>query len=125
MKPWTDEDVAELRRLRARGESFGVIAKRLRRSRNAVLGKADRLGIRPQSAGGSVRAVPAAPVFGGRRPLRDYQSCWRDHHADARDLDVLAHLAAGATPESILAACPKLRQAHLAALVRELETVDV
>lgn len=123
MKPWTDEDIAELRRLRARGESFGVIAKRLRRGRNACIGKARRLGIDSQSAGGSVRAVPAAPVFGGRRPLRDYQSFWRDHHADARDLDVLALLAAGATPESILTACPKLRSAHLAELVRELEIV--
>ena len=123
MKPWTDEDIAELRRLRAKGESFGVIAFRLRRGRNACIGKARRLGMEPQSPGGLGRAVPAAPVFAGRRMLRDYQTTWRNHHADARDLDVLAHLAAGATPESILAGFPKLRSAHLADLVRELEAV--
>jgi len=42
---WTDEKVATLKRMRADGDSFGVIGKELGCSRNACIGKAAREGI--------------------------------------------------------------------------------
>ncbi len=45
MKPWTPEDVAVLREGAAAGLSFAQVAAGLGRSRGAVAGKADRLGV--------------------------------------------------------------------------------
>lgn len=66
--PWTEERVLELRRLIADRLPFSRIAARLKMSRNAVIGKARRLGI----------AVPAKPPDRGPN-LRSIMSClfWR------------------------------------------------
>lgn len=51
---WTDEAIADLRRMKAEGKSFSEIATALRGpSRNACIGKATRLGI--------VSAKPSSP----------------------------------------------------------------
>lgn len=42
--PWTEEDVEQLKTLRASGASASDIGRAIRRSRNAILGKARRLG---------------------------------------------------------------------------------
>jgi GcrA cell cycle regulator len=42
---WTTERETELRRMRAEGQSAGMIARELGVSRNAVCGKIDRLGL--------------------------------------------------------------------------------
>ncbi len=58
---WTEERVAELKKLWAEGHSASQIAKRLGSvTRNAVIGKVHRLGL-------SGRATPSRPV---KRPPR-------------------------------------------------------
>ncbi len=45
-QPWTDEDDAELKSLAMQGLSAGVIGKEMKVTRNAVIGRAHRLGVR-------------------------------------------------------------------------------
>jgi GcrA cell cycle regulator len=45
MAVWTDDRIEELKRRWGEGESFAVIATKLRVSRNAAIGKAHRLGL--------------------------------------------------------------------------------
>lgn len=54
--PWTAADIATLKALRSCGVSFRKIAERLGRTRNAIIGKANRLKL-PQ-----LRAVPPRPT---------------------------------------------------------------
>lgn len=42
---WTDERVALLKELHGKGHSFSMIARELGTTRNAVIAKADRLGL--------------------------------------------------------------------------------
>src|SRR3990167_410581 len=42
---WTPQEDAILKKMRADGVSFGVIAKRIGRPRNALIGRAHRLGL--------------------------------------------------------------------------------
>lgn|SRR3990167_9965432 len=42
---WTPQEDAILKKMRADGVSFGVIAKRIGRPRNALIGRANRLGL--------------------------------------------------------------------------------
>jgi hypothetical protein len=58
---WTDERVERLLDFRRRGMTGGEIALALGVSRNAVIGKLDRLNI-----GGGMHAKPSAPAFGHR-----------------------------------------------------------
>lgn len=44
-RSWTAEQDAMLRRLRKDGYSFGVIASKLKKSRNACIGRANRIGV--------------------------------------------------------------------------------
>lgn len=80
---WTDESVESLRRMIGEGMSMAQIAKALGcSSRNAVIGKAHRLGItgggavthakqdKPQKPAKAPKAVPATPHGGGKRDLR-------------------------------------------------------
>ncbi len=55
---WTAERIAWLKRRHGEGVSFGVIARELDLTRNAVIGKAMRIGLR----GDGVRRAPSAPV---------------------------------------------------------------
>lgn len=56
---WSEERVGELRRLVERGDSARIIAAQLGCSRNAVVGKAQRLGLR-------LKGVSSNPAGGGR-----------------------------------------------------------
>ncbi len=69
---WTDERIGDLRRLWAQGLSASQIAKRLGNeiTRNAVIGKAHRLGLasRPSPIQGEPRPRAAAPPPPPPRP---------------------------------------------------------
>lgn len=68
---WTDTDIAMLQRLWKDGHSASEIGKRMRRSRNAVMGKIHRLAIQ-EAAGGKavkpVRATQQRPPVPPRKP---------------------------------------------------------
>jgi len=79
--PWTDDRVAELRERWAKGDSAGVIGKAMGLSRNAIVGKAYRLGLttpghRRLQTGENLRpkpvVVPAKPKarVAARRSVR-------------------------------------------------------
>ena len=65
--PWTDDLVLRLRKLWTEGQPASEIARRLRRSKNAVVAKADRIGLpgRPspirQASAQTPRAQPLPP----------------------------------------------------------------
>lgn len=64
---WTEEKTALLRQLWEAGQSASEIAKRLGDvSRNAVIGKAHRLGLAARPSPIRARAEVAAPVVTGR-----------------------------------------------------------
>lgn len=65
--PWTDNDVERLRRLWDEGHSGGVIAREFGISRNAVIGKAYRLGL-PQRT--TLVRNKTTTVFAERSPWR-------------------------------------------------------
>jgi GcrA cell cycle regulator len=71
--PWTAKRVAELRRLMTDGLSFSRIAARLKISRNAVIGKARRLGVaQPAKSSRQGSSIAVREVCQARhsRPLR-------------------------------------------------------
>jgi GcrA cell cycle regulator len=59
--PWTAERETELRRMRADGASAGVIAKAMGVTRNAVIGKAMRLGLARKVSTASKLRLPRPP----------------------------------------------------------------
>jgi len=64
---WTEETIEALRRLASEGRSASVIAAALgATSRNAVIGKANRIGIKLNGGGNS--AAPRKPREGAGRP---------------------------------------------------------
>ncbi|PZR88379.1 MAG: hypothetical protein DI537_23870 [Stutzerimonas stutzeri] len=69
---WTDDKIAQLRRLHAEGNSFSQIALELGcRSRSAVIGKAHRLGLKSASRSeGKAASIPplSAPAKQNIRP---------------------------------------------------------
>ena len=66
---WTDEAVELLKRLAVEGLSAARIAAALgAKSRNAVIGKANRIGIKLNGDGRASARVPPAAAAGGRRP---------------------------------------------------------
>lgn len=72
---WTAEQTAELERMWREGASAGVISSATGRSRNAVVGKADRMGL-PHRASQSV--LLSGPPRGGPRrysPRPRVQAC--------------------------------------------------
>lgn len=58
---WTDTAVAELRRLNADGLSASQVGKRLGCSRNAVIGKLHRIGIRSERPASRPRVIKTCP----------------------------------------------------------------
>jgi GcrA cell cycle regulator len=60
-EPWTEEEDATLRRLWAGGDTAGVIAQRMGRKRNGVIGRAHRLCL-------PSRPSPIKGVVGERKP---------------------------------------------------------
>jgi GcrA cell cycle regulator len=56
---WTDTDISMLQRLWKEGHSASEIGKRMRRSRNAVMGKIHRLAVQ-EAAGGKLVKAPRA-----------------------------------------------------------------
>jgi GcrA cell cycle regulator len=59
---WTDDEIAALTAMWTRGATAREISKRLNRSRNAVIGKAKRLGInQPVKPEPIIVVVPPAP----------------------------------------------------------------
>src|SRR5437667_43113 len=71
--PWTEARVAALQRLIAEQMPFSQIAKRLRVSRNAAIGKANRLKIVARDA--STQSVPAM-CAGWRARQRPARGAW-------------------------------------------------
>ena len=67
---WTDELIEQLKALWAEGLTTGEIGKRLGISKNAVVGKAHRLGLkgRPSPIKRDGAATAAAPVVAGETP---------------------------------------------------------
>ncbi len=66
---WTDEAVKTLRRLAGEGLSATVIAEALgAESRNAVIGKANRIGVKLGGGRASVSGAPRAARRGWRNP---------------------------------------------------------
>jgi GcrA cell cycle regulator len=64
---WTAEAIEDLKRLALEGRSASHISQALGvGSRNAVIGKASRIGIKLTGGGGRAAASGAAPVRGGR-----------------------------------------------------------
>lgn len=66
MKTWTDDALATLRRMLRAGETYSAIAAAIGVSRNAVIGKASRLGLSGSAARAPDGSV-AASVTGERR----------------------------------------------------------
>ncbi len=65
---WTDEAIDTLRRLALEGRSASSIAAAIGApSRNAVIGKANRIGVK---LGGSACSAPCAARAGAERPRR-------------------------------------------------------
>ena len=65
--PWTAEAIEDLKRLALAGKSASHIAAELGvGSRNAVIGKASRIGIKLMGGGGRATASGAAPARAGR-----------------------------------------------------------
>lgn len=68
--PWTNKENARLRQLCARGISYGDIAMVMRRSRNSVIGYADRKGIdNGRHNTGARPAKPPRPNYSPRRRI--------------------------------------------------------
>jgi len=68
---WTDELMADLRRMHASGMSFAMIADEMGMTRSAVIGKADRLGLsRRMSRSDSMRQHHHAKRFKPAIPTR-------------------------------------------------------
>jgi len=67
---WSPEQVEQLRSLLSQGLPFAKIALQMGASRNAVIGKAHRLGLKSTSAGGRLRgaAAPESAEVAGARP---------------------------------------------------------
>lgn len=59
---WTEEQIAELKSLWDHGDSASVIARQMKTTRNAILGKVHRLGLEPRGArnGSFYGSMPAA-----------------------------------------------------------------
>lgn len=87
MTTWTDEMTATLKRMRKDGESYSAIARRLKVSRNAAIGKGARLGLET----GQRQFV---------RPVRrDLPT--PDRQRDMRDLAILDALVDGHRPGDV------------------------
>ena len=56
---WSKEEIDILTKLWNRGEPARIIALQLRTTRNAVIGKAHRLGLSKQVGGGDTESAPA------------------------------------------------------------------
>ena len=62
---WTDEKIEDLKKLWAKGLSTAEIGRELGVSKNAVVGKSHRLGLKPRPSpisGKAAEAAPAAPA---------------------------------------------------------------
>ncbi len=70
---WTDDEKKALIDLRQKGLSMAEIARLMRgRSRNAVIGQLDRLGMTQRQSKRRVKPEPVAPVFVPPSPPRAF-----------------------------------------------------
>ena len=93
---WTEEAIAILKRLALEGRSANVIAQALgAASRNAVIGKANRIGVRlngdgrgsaPRPASGAGRAALPFPRDARMRPPGRRKAAWTFAAADVGDM---------------------------------------
>lgn len=97
MSVWTEEKVAELKKLYAEGHTDAEISKRIKIARNGVIGKRHRLGLTHRTPSKPTRAKQPAKI-----------QCWNPPHAadpehavDARDLAILDEVAKGRAPLAI------------------------
>lgn len=65
---WTDEKIEDLKKLWAKGLSTAEIGRALGVSKNAVVGKSHRLGLKPRPSPISGKPVEAAPVAAKPKP---------------------------------------------------------
>lgn len=68
---WDDIDVAELRRLFAAGQSDNVIANAVGKSKNAVIGQRNRMGMQRYRKKQAAAATPPAPKIERPEPPAD------------------------------------------------------
>ncbi len=66
--PWTEQRVSDLKAMHAEGLSYSQIGNELKVSRNAAIGKANRLGLPPREKKGRPRVARAYPKH--RKPPR-------------------------------------------------------
>lgn len=94
---WTDEKVEALRKHRAEGYSFGEISKRIKMSRNACIGKAERLGLPKLTAPGGRKKPPKQKIL----PHNLVDQHDPEHVVDTRDLAILDAMMEGRTPHAV------------------------
>ena len=70
---WSDDEKRSLNELRQKGLSMAQIARLMRgRSRNAVIGQLDRLGMTQRQSIRRVKPEPVAPTFAPPSPPRAF-----------------------------------------------------
>ena len=77
MNPWTDEETEQLVRMVADGKSAREIAVWFGRSRNAVIGRCGRLGLRLAGGNASVKTAKKNQVWTEAR-WREFSAMWRE-----------------------------------------------
>lgn len=92
---WTEKKIEQLKKLRAEGQPFSEISRRLRMSRSSCIGKANRLGL-------------SQPIETRRGKPKTKHLPWNEadprdpeHGVDTRDLQILDALMTGALPSAV------------------------
>lgn len=97
MSVWTDEKVAELRRLHAQGLTDQEISKRIKIARNGVLGKRHRLGLKGNAQLKPTRAKQPHKLQCHNPPHPNDP----DRAIDMRDIAILDAVLEGRSPAAI------------------------
>lgn len=103
--PWTDDQVAELRRLWLAGATGGEIARALKTTKNAAVGKAHRLGL-------ATRPSPIVPAATEKKPQRKRSKPSAVQEATAPRPRTQAEAHAQRSPEREERRRDRIRQGH-------------
>lgn len=94
---WTPDTIEQLKALHAEGHTDQEISKRLKVSRNAVLGKRHRLGLTGHTQLAPKRGKPKQKLLAWNEPDPNDPN----HAIDTRDLAILDEMAKGRQPAAI------------------------
>lgn len=111
MSAWSEDETEELRRLRAKGLSFGQIARALGRTRNSCVSMANRNGLpRLESPAGRIPTV--------RKTKRPTFVPTAAEGRDSRDLMILDEAAAGASLDQLAAKWRSVARGYIEDLIQ-------